>query len=89
MVLPAGFVDTSRHLWNSFMRGLLGDGRGHDSFMVKRGLTPFYRPVDFYCTLSSLPQNGGTVIADGRVVKRSGELMDVGSQRIVTEKLNR
>jgi cytosine/adenosine deaminase-related metal-dependent hydrolase len=53
MVLLAGFVDTSRHLWNSFMRGLLGDGRGRDSFMVKRGLTPFYRPVDFYYALSA------------------------------------
>jgi cytosine/adenosine deaminase-related metal-dependent hydrolase len=48
MVLLPGFVDTHWHLWNSFMRGLIGDGPGRDYFAVKRGLAPFYRPVDFY-----------------------------------------
>ncbi len=48
MVLMPGFVDTHWHLWNSFMRGLIGDRPGRDYFAVKRGLAPFYRPVDFY-----------------------------------------
>ncbi|MBO0754413.1 MAG: amidohydrolase family protein [Bradyrhizobiaceae bacterium] len=48
MVVLPGFVDTHWHLWNSFMRGLIGDGPGRDYFTVKRGLAPFYRPVDFY-----------------------------------------
>jgi 5-methylthioadenosine/S-adenosylhomocysteine deaminase len=48
MMLLPGFVDTHWHLWNSFMRGLIGDGPGRDYFAVKRGLAPFYRPVDFY-----------------------------------------
>lgn len=47
MLLP-GFVDTHWHLWNSFMRGLIGDGAGRDYFAVKRGLAPHYLPVDFY-----------------------------------------
>jgi 5-methylthioadenosine/S-adenosylhomocysteine deaminase len=48
MMLLPGFVDTHWHLWNSFMRGLIGDGPGRDYFAVKRGLAPYYRPVDFY-----------------------------------------
>ncbi len=48
MILLPGFVDTHWHLWNSFMRGLIGDGLGRDYFAVKRGLAPYYRPVDFY-----------------------------------------
>jgi 5-methylthioadenosine/S-adenosylhomocysteine deaminase len=48
MVVLPGFVDTHWHLWNSFMRGLIGDRPGRDYFTVKRGLAPFYRPVDFY-----------------------------------------
>jgi cytosine/adenosine deaminase-related metal-dependent hydrolase len=48
MILLPGFVDTHWHLWNSFMRGLIGEGPGRDYFAVKRGLAPYYRPVDFY-----------------------------------------
>jgi 5-methylthioadenosine/S-adenosylhomocysteine deaminase len=48
MALLPGFVDTHWHLWNSFMRGLIGDGPGRGYFAVKRGLAPFYRPIDFY-----------------------------------------
>jgi 5-methylthioadenosine/S-adenosylhomocysteine deaminase len=48
MILLPGFVDTHWHLWNSFMRGLIGDGPGRDYFAIKRGLAPYYRPVDFY-----------------------------------------
>jgi 5-methylthioadenosine/S-adenosylhomocysteine deaminase len=48
MLLIPGFVDTHWHLWNSFMRGLIGPGTGRDYFTVKRHLAPYYRPVDFY-----------------------------------------
>lgn len=48
LILLPGFVDTHWHLWNSFMRGLIGDGPGRGYFAVKRGLAPFYRPPDFY-----------------------------------------
>jgi cytosine/adenosine deaminase-related metal-dependent hydrolase len=48
MLLLPGFVDTHWHLWNSFMRGLIGEGPGRDYFAVKRGLAPHYRPLDFY-----------------------------------------
>ena len=48
MMLLPGFVDTHWHLWNSFMRGLIGDGPGRDYFAVKRRLAPHYRPIDFY-----------------------------------------
>jgi 5-methylthioadenosine/S-adenosylhomocysteine deaminase len=48
MILLPGFVDTHWHLWNGFMRGLIGDGPGRDYFGVKRGLAPYYGPLDFY-----------------------------------------
>ncbi len=48
MILLPGFIDTHWHLWNSFMRGLIGDGHGRDYFSVKRGLAPYYSPLDFY-----------------------------------------
>jgi cytosine/adenosine deaminase-related metal-dependent hydrolase len=66
MVLIPGFVDTHWHLWNSFMRGLIGDGPGRDYFTVKRGLAPYYRPVDFYraarLALAEALQSGITTI---------------------------
>src|SRR5215471_19061437 len=49
MIVLPGFVDTHWHLWNSFMRGLIGNRPGRDYFTVKRGLAPFYKPLDFYC----------------------------------------
>ena len=48
MIVLPGFVDTHWHLWNSFMRGLIGNQPGRDYFAVKRGLAPFYKPLDFY-----------------------------------------
>ena len=48
MIVLPGFVDTHWHLWNSFMRGLIGNRPGRDYFTVKRGLAPFYKPLDFY-----------------------------------------
>lgn len=48
MMLLPGFIDTHWHLWNSLMRGLIGHGPGRGYFEVKRGLAPYYRPVDFY-----------------------------------------
>ena len=66
MVMLPGFVDTHWHLWNSFMRGLIGDGPGRDYFTVKRGLAPYYRPVDFYraarLALAEALQSGITTI---------------------------
>src|SRR5690606_38764025 len=46
-VLP-GFVDTHWHLWNSLLRGTVGDAPGRDYFSVKRGLGPYHEPADFY-----------------------------------------
>jgi cytosine/adenosine deaminase-related metal-dependent hydrolase len=49
MLLVPGFVDTHWHLWNTLMRGLIGDGPGRGYFEVKRGLAPYYTPRDSYC----------------------------------------
>ncbi|SCL25589.1 amidohydrolase family protein [Micromonospora inyonensis] len=47
IVLP-GFVDTHWHLWNSLLRGTVGDAPGRDYFSVKRGLGPHHELDDFY-----------------------------------------
>lgn len=39
LALP-GFVDTHWHLWNSLLRGSVGEAPGHDYFTVKRALGP-------------------------------------------------
>src|ERR1043165_7892377 len=41
-------VDTHWHLWNSLLRGTVGDAPGRDYFSVKRGLGPHHDVEDFY-----------------------------------------
>ncbi|MFG1683297.1 amidohydrolase family protein [Nonomuraea sp. NPDC049269] len=47
VTLP-GFVDTHWHLWNSLLRGTVGDRPGTDYFTVKRALAPHFELDDFY-----------------------------------------
>ncbi|MEU7896597.1 amidohydrolase family protein [Nonomuraea sp. NPDC049152] len=47
ITLP-GFVDTHWHLWNSLLRGTVGDRPGTDYFTVKRALAPHFELDDFY-----------------------------------------
>lgn len=47
LVLP-GFIDTHWHLWNSLLRGTVGDAPNRDYFSVKRGLAPHFEAEDFY-----------------------------------------
>ncbi|WP_331739343.1 amidohydrolase family protein [Streptomyces sp. NBC_01187] len=47
LALP-GFVDTHWHLWNSLLRGSVGEAPGHDYFTVKRALGPHHTLEDFY-----------------------------------------
>ncbi|MEV8638596.1 amidohydrolase family protein [Streptosporangium sp. NPDC051023] len=47
MTLP-GFVDTHWHLWNSLLRGTVGDRPGADYFTVKRALARHFKLGDFY-----------------------------------------
>ncbi|GAB3987919.1 amidohydrolase family protein [Actinoallomurus acanthiterrae] len=47
VTLP-GFVDTHWHLWNSLLRGTVGDGPGRDYFTVKRALGAHLDVEDFY-----------------------------------------
>lgn len=47
VTLP-GFVDTHWHLWNSLLRGTVGDRPGRDYFAVKRALAPHFELGDFY-----------------------------------------
>ncbi|HEX2316521.1 MAG TPA: amidohydrolase family protein [Thermomonospora sp.] len=47
VTLP-GFVDTHWHLWNSLLRGTVGDRPGRDYFTVKRALAPHFEVADFY-----------------------------------------
>lgn len=46
-VLP-GFIDTHWHLWNSLLRGTVGDAPDRDYFTVKRSLAPHHDVSDFY-----------------------------------------
>ncbi|MGH3585800.1 MAG: amidohydrolase family protein, partial [Pseudonocardia sp.] len=48
LVALPGFVDTHWHLWNSLLRGTVGDSPGRDYFSVKRGLGPYHDLEDFY-----------------------------------------
>jgi cytosine/adenosine deaminase-related metal-dependent hydrolase len=48
MALLPGLVDTHWHLWNTLLRGTVGDRPGRDYFTVKRALAPHYRVEDFY-----------------------------------------
>ncbi|BCW52501.1 TRZ/ATZ family hydrolase (plasmid) [Arthrobacter sp. StoSoilB13] len=65
LVMP-GFVDTHWHLWNSLLRGTVGDGPGRDYFSVKRGLAPHLNDDDFYWSarfaLAEAVQNGITTV---------------------------
>ena len=65
LLLP-GFVDTHWHLWNSLLRGTVGDAPGHDYFSVKRGLAPHFEKDDFYWSarfaLAEAVQNGITTV---------------------------
>lgn len=65
IVLP-GFVDTHWHLWNSLLRGTVGDSPGRDYFSVKRGLAPHFRDEDFYWSarfaLAEAVQHGITTV---------------------------
>ncbi|WP_431895827.1 amidohydrolase family protein [Nonomuraea sp. bgisy101] len=47
ITLP-GFVDTHWHLWNSLLRGTVGDRPGTDYFTVKRALASHFELDDFY-----------------------------------------
>ncbi len=48
MVAIPGFIDTHWHLWNSLLRGTVGDAPGYDYFSVKRGLASHLDNEDFY-----------------------------------------
>ncbi|MFJ6650520.1 amidohydrolase family protein [Streptomyces sp. NPDC091290] len=48
LIVMPGFVDTHWHLWNSLLRGSVGDAPGCDYFTVKRTLGPHHKPEDFY-----------------------------------------
>ncbi|SDS02835.1 Cytosine/adenosine deaminase [Brevibacterium sandarakinum] len=65
LLLP-GFIDTHWHLWNSLLRGTVGDAPGRDYFSVKRGLAPHFNVDDFYWSarfaLAEAVQNGITTI---------------------------
>ena len=48
LVALPGFVDTHWHLWNSLLRGTVGDAPGRDYFTVKRALGPHHDLEHFY-----------------------------------------
>lgn len=83
LVLP-GFVDTHWHLWNSLLRGIVGDGPGLDYFSVKRGLAPHLHDDDFYWSarfaLAEAVQNGITTVHNWDHNVRGAEDVDANIQ---------
>jgi 5-methylthioadenosine/S-adenosylhomocysteine deaminase len=83
LVLP-GFVDTHWHLWNSLLRGTVGDAPGRDYFSVKRGLAPHLRTDDFYWSarfaLAEAVQNGITSVHNWDHNVRGAEDVDANVQ---------
>lgn len=83
LVLP-GFVDTHWHLWNSLLRGTVGDAPGRDYFSVKRGLAPHLRTEDFYWSarfaLAEAVQNGITTVHNWDHNVRGAEDVDANIQ---------
>lgn len=83
LVLP-GFIDTHWHLWNSLLRGTVGDSPGRDYFSVKRGLAPHLGTDDFYWSarfaLAEAVQNGITTVHNWDHNVRAAEDVDANIQ---------
>ncbi|HZX04911.1 amidohydrolase family protein [Kribbella sp.] len=83
VALP-GFVDTHWHLWNSLLRGTVGDAAGRDYFSVKRGLAPHLEADDFYWSarfaLAEAVQNGITTVHNWDHNVRGSEDVDANLQ---------
>jgi 5-methylthioadenosine/S-adenosylhomocysteine deaminase len=66
VVMP-GFVDTHFHLWNSLLRGVVGDGE-RAYFPVKNRLAPHFTPEDTYVSamlaLAEAVNGGITTVND-------------------------
>lgn len=83
IALP-GFVDTHWHLWNSLLRGTVGDAPGRDYFSVKRGIAPHYDLDDFYWSarfaLAEAVQHGITTVHNWDHNVRDGGDVDANLQ---------
>ncbi|MFK4788693.1 amidohydrolase family protein [Microbacterium sp. ZW T5_56] len=83
IALP-GFIDTHWHLWNSLLRGTVGDAPGRDYFSVKRGLAPHFELDDFYWSarfaLAEAVQNGITSVHNWDHNVRDGGDVDANLQ---------
>src|SRR5690242_3407871 len=81
LVALPGFVDTHWHLWNSLLRGTVGDAPGRDYFSVKRGLGPHHEVEDFYWAarfaLAEAVTAGITTVHNWDHNVRTGEDADV------------
>ncbi|MEV6911901.1 amidohydrolase family protein [Amycolatopsis sp. NPDC051071] len=81
LVALPGFVDTHWHLWNSLLRGTVGDAPGRDYFSVKRGLGPHHDVEDFYWAarfaLAEAVTAGITTVHNWDHNVRTGEDADV------------
>jgi 5-methylthioadenosine/S-adenosylhomocysteine deaminase len=84
-VMP-GFVDTHWHLWNSLLRGLVGDGQ-RSYFPVKNKLAPHLTPQDTYASatlaLTEAITAGITTLNDWDHNVRSPAHADANAQAIL------
>lgn len=84
MIAMPGFIDTHWHLWNSLLRGTVGDTPGYDYFSVKRGLAPHLDTEDFYWSarfaLATAVRNGITSVHNWDHNVRGAEDVDANLQ---------
>jgi len=86
MIVAPGLVDTHWHMWNTLLRSMSADPSGPGYFKVMIGagractgepnLGVLTDPAHLLVTAAQ-PANVDTVIVDGRVLKRAGELTTI------------
>lgn len=84
-MLQAATIDGARGLGIAGVTGSLTPGKRADLIMVRTGdvnIAPFTNVANMIAT-AALPANVDTVVVDGRILKRHGELTAVDPRRLV------
>lgn len=86
MIVLPGFVDTHWHLWNSLLRGVIGDG-DRTYFAVKNRLAPLFTADDTYLSarmaLADAATSGITTVNDWDHNVRGPDYADANARAIL------